>query len=82
MLTLKIISPEKTEYDGPASIVSVPGTQGRFQILTDHAPLISSLEKGVVEYDTDGTRHQLPILGGFVEVQKNVVSLCVEVKED
>ena len=81
MLRLKIISPEKIEFEGTATIVTVPGTMGRFQILHDHAPLISSLEKGVVEYESDGTRHQLPLLGGFVEVQKNEVSLCVEVKE-
>ena len=47
---------------------------GNFEILTGHAPLISSLKQGIVEYDGN----QLPINGGFVEVQKNVVSLCVE----
>ncbi len=81
MLKLKIITPEKVEYEGVTSIVTVPGTMGRFQILKDHAPLISSLEKGIVEYDVNDERRQLAILGGFVEVQKNVVSLCVEVKE-
>ena len=42
-----------------------------------HAPIISILTKGVVEYDGQ----QLAILGGFVEVQKNKVSLCVERQE-
>jgi len=77
MLKLKIVSPEKIEFSGEVESVKVPGTQGSFEILSDHAPIISTLQKGVVEYDGK----QLPILGGFVEVQKNSVSLCVEIKE-
>ena len=77
MLKLKIVSPEKIEFSGEVENVKVPGTQGSFEILSDHAPIISTLQKGVVEYDGK----QLPILGGFVEVQKNSVSLCVEIKE-
>ena len=52
MLTLKIISPERIVYQGMVESVTVPGTLGSFQILNDHAPIISSLEKGVVEYAT------------------------------
>ena len=74
MLTLKIVSPERIEFTGEVESVKVPGAQGNFEILTDHAPIISILRKGVVEYDGQ----QLAILGGFVEVQKNKVSLCVE----
>ena len=82
MLQLKIVSPEKVEFDGEVESVLVPGTQGQFEILTDHAPIISTLSKGFVEYggDKDG-KQCLDILGGFVEVQKNKVSLCVEVNE-
>ncbi len=71
-----IVSPERIEFTGEVESVKVPGTQGNFEILSDHAPLISTLQKGVVEYDGK----QLQILGGFVEVQKNNVSLCVEIK--
>ena len=74
MLKLKIVSPEMIEFTGEVESVKVPGTQGNFEILQNHAPIISTLCKGIVEYD--GT--ELPILGGFVEVQKNQVSLCVE----
>ncbi len=76
MLKLKIVSPERIEFTGEVESVKVPGTQGNFEILTDHAPIISSLQKGVVEYDGK----QLDILGGFVAVQKNEVSICVEVQ--
>ncbi len=76
MLKLMIVSPERIEFTGEVESVKVPGTQGNFEILSDHAPLISTLQKGVVVFDGK----QLQILGGFVEVQKNNVSLCVEIK--
>ena len=59
--------------------VKVPGTIGNFEILNDHAPIISSRQKGKVEYVNDEGRHEMTINGGFVQVQKNLVSLCVEV---
>ena len=60
----------------------VPGTMGQFQILLNHAPIISSLDKGRVVYALPGgEKKSLDISGGFVEVQKNVVSLCVELNE-
>jgi len=79
MLQLKIVSPEKVEYDGAVESILVPGTAGQFEILNDHAPIISTLQKGVVEYVSQEGKVSLNILGGFVEVQKNVVSLCVEI---
>ena len=79
MLQLRIVSPEKVEYDGVVESVLVPGTMGQFEILNDHAPIISTLQKGVVEYVTKEGKLSLNILGGFVEVQKNLVSLCVEI---
>ena len=80
MLKLKIVTPERVEYDGEVISVLVPGTQGQFEILTDHAPIISSLGKGLVEYDAgNGNKEQLQVSGGFVAVQQNEVSLCVEI---
>lgn len=79
MLKLKIVSPEKIVFQGEVENVTVPGTIGSFEILTDHAPIISSLEEGAVEYTTQEGRKQMDIKGGFVEVKKNEVNLCVEV---
>jgi F-type H+-transporting ATPase subunit epsilon len=78
MLQLKIVSPEKIEFDGAVESVLVPGTMGQFEILNDHAPIISTLQRGTVEYVNAEGKTSLEIQGGFVEVQKNVVSLCVE----
>ena len=79
MLTLKIVSPEKIIFSGEVDSVLVPGTLGEFEILTDHAPIISTLDAGRVVYSVKGTTKELHIDGGFVEVKKNDVSLCVEV---
>lgn len=79
MLKLRIVSPESIAFDGEVESVKVPGILGNFEILNNHAPIISALQKGIVEYDNAEGRHQIEINGGFVEVQKNKVSLCVEV---
>lgn len=78
MLKLKIVSPEKIVYQGDVESVLVPGTKGSFEILNDHAPIISSLSEGKVEYSTKEGKQQFNIHGGFVAVKKNEVSLCVE----
>ena len=80
MLQLKIVSPERIEFDGTVESVLVPGTMGQFEILQDHAPIISTLQSGDVVYTTKEGTSTLEVQGGFVEVQKNVVSLCVELK--
>ena len=79
MLQLKIVSPEKVVFQGEVESVLVPGTLGSFEILKDHAPIISSLEVGKVEYATKEGKQQIDIQGGFVEVKKNEVNLCVEI---
>ena len=79
MLQLKIVSPERIEFTGEVISVLVPGSMGQFEILVNHAPIISSLDKGRVVYALpSGEKKNLDIIGGFVQVQKNVVSLCVE----
>ena len=79
MLQLKIVSPEKQIFKGEVIRVIVPGSMGEFEILEHHAPIISSLDKGRVTYQSQGKDTQvLDIRGGFVEVQKNEIRLCVE----
>lgn len=78
MITLNIVSPEKTVYSGAAEKVVVPGTMGQFEILDNHAPLISSLDKGEIRYTAADGDHSFTVEGGFVEVKKNKVDICVE----
>ncbi len=78
-LHLKIISPERVEFDGEVSGVSVPGTLGKFEVLENHAPIISSLEAGKVEYVLAGGKKDMRIRAGFVSVKNNEVNVCVEI---
>ena len=80
MLTLKIVSPEKVIFDGTVESVKVPGVMGEFEILNNHAPIVSALNAGNVEYKTKDSKENFAVVGGFVEVQRNIVSLCVELQ--
>lgn len=77
-MTLSIVSPEKTLFDGDVKSVLVPGTQGLFEVLENHAPIISSLGTGDIVYETSDGKESLTIKSGFVEVTKNRVVICVE----
>ncbi len=77
-LQLKIVTPECIEYQGEIIRVVVPGTLGEFEVLENHAPIISSLERGKIVYENKDGQHTLQVSGGFIEVQKNLVSICVE----
>ena len=78
-LFLKIVSPERVEFGGDVKGVVVPGTQGQFEILINHAPIISSLEKGTVSYETaSGEKRTLDIYAGFVSVMQNQINVCIE----
>ena len=79
---LEIITPDKKIFEGEVTLASFPGSDGSFQVLNNHAPLISLLADGVVEYKTKEARVSVKITGGVVEVLKNkVIVLADGVKE-
>ena len=77
-MTLEILTPEKKLYSGEASSVMLPGVDGLFQILNNHAPIISALGKGTVKYKTESGVESLTITSGFAECLKNKVIVLVE----
>ncbi|GAB6958913.1 hypothetical protein JCM15754A_02480 [Prevotella aurantiaca JCM 15754] len=79
MLVLTIVSPEKILFKGEVENVLVPGELGEFEILKNHAPIISTLVEGRVVYTIDSEKKTIMVRGGFVEVKRNEVSLCVEI---
>lgn len=81
MLKLKIVSPEKILYEGEAVSVKVPGVLGAMEILQNHAPLISALVEGKVSYTNAEGAEEFQVTGGFVEVLKNEVSICIELEK-
>ena len=75
---LIIYSPERTVLEKMVSKVSLPGSMGRFMVLKDHAPLISSLEEGRIVFMSGGVEENVDIVSGFVEIAFNNVTVCAE----
>lgn len=75
---LEILTPERKIFEGDVTIATFPGTDGFFQIMDNHAPLISLLKEGVVEYKGKGLNENLQITGGVVEVLSNKVILLAD----
>jgi F-type H+-transporting ATPase subunit epsilon len=75
---LEIITPDKKIFEGEVTSATFPGADGIFQILNDHAPLISLLNQGFVEYKSKEATNQITITGGVVEVLKNKVVLLAD----
>jgi F-type H+-transporting ATPase subunit epsilon len=75
---LEILTPEKKVFEGDVSLITFPGSDGSFQVLDHHAPLISLLKEGVVEYKLKDVRQSITITGGVVEVLKNKVILLAD----
>lgn len=76
-MTLKIISAEDIMFQGDASVVHLPGTKGAFTVLPGHASLISTLNAGSVRYTTAEGEQSVDVEGGIVDVDKDIVSVCI-----
>ena len=72
-MQLEILTPDKTVFSGEVDSVTLPGSGGQFQILKNHAALVSSLEKGNVKVKTNEGEKQFEITGGVVEVLNNKI---------
>ena len=77
-MTVTILSPDKELFNGEATKIKVPGTSGQFEILRNHAPIVSSLGKGSVHVSSSTEEKVIEIDRGFVEVLNNEVSILVE----
>ena len=78
-MTLEIITPDKKVYSGDVTAVTFPGSKGRFQVLKDHAPLVSTLAKGDLVIEAAGKNETFVVDGGVVEVQNNKILVLAEV---
>ena len=75
-MKLEIITPEKRLFDGNVKLVQVPGTKGSFEILKNHAPIISTLTQGIIKVITDTDQQQLiEINSGIIEVRANNITI-------
>ena len=81
-LDLEIISPEKKVYSGKVKSVTIPGTKGNFQVLFNHAPLISTIEIGIIKLAlSDDSTRVFTTSGGSAEVLDNKVLILSDTVE-
>ncbi len=78
-MQLEIITPEKKIYTGDIKLVQVPGSKGSFEILNNHAPIISTLENGEIKIiDMQDRKIYFDIKGGVIEVNQNKIIILAE----
>jgi F-type H+-transporting ATPase subunit epsilon len=78
-MRLILLSPVKTLFDGDVVSVTIPGTKGLFTVLPQHAPLITTIDKGMLSFKpVDGEEVSYAVEDGFADVKNDVISVCIE----
>lgn len=75
---LTIITPDRQVFDGEVEAATFPGSEGSFQVLNNHAPLVSSLDRGRIIYRSKNGESSILVEGGVVEVLKNNITVLAE----
>lgn len=78
MIKVRIISPEAELFKGEVQAVFLPGTLGEFEVLDNHAPIISSLGEGLIKLRREGRVETIKISSGFVRTGRSEMTVCVE----
>ena len=78
-MDMTIATPEGIVFEGKVESAKFPGASGGFTVLPRHAALISALTAGKITYTQEGKLTEVIIRGGFVEIKKDRLSVCVEV---
>lgn len=82
MLNVSIVAPDREVFSGAAESLRAPGTEGSFQVLTGHAPMIAAIETGPLFVEPEGgQRIAFATSGGFVEVLDDQVTVLAETAE-
>lgn len=76
-LNVRVIAPDRTVWDDTAQEIILPSTTGQLGILTGHAPLLSALDIGVMRVRTDKEWIPVVLMGGFAEVEDDLVTILV-----
>jgi F-type H+-transporting ATPase subunit epsilon len=78
-MNLEIITPGKDIYSNEVTLVQLPGTKGSFEILKNHAPIVSTLEKGRIKViDSKSKKIYFQITGGVVECRSNNIVVLAD----
>jgi F-type H+-transporting ATPase subunit epsilon len=77
-MTVEIVTPDKEIFSGNASLVQLPGLDGLFEILENHAALLAALQKGKIKLVSETKTLYFDINGGVVEVLKNKIQVLAD----
>lgn len=77
-MQLDILTPEQKVFSGEATLVTLPGKTGSFQIMNNHSPLVAALTKGKLTVKTNSGTKEFTVQSGIVEVVNNKISVLVE----
>ncbi|MCF8302840.1 MAG: ATP synthase F1 subunit epsilon [Bacteroidales bacterium] len=78
-IVLEIITPDEQIFKGNVSLIQLPGVDGKFEILKNHAPLISVLSEGSIKIKDENTQERFfKVKGGVIEVLKNKVLILAD----
>ena len=73
-MVVEIITPDAKLFEGEVNSIKLPGSNGGFEILNNHAPIISTLTAGKISIDSDnGQKESFEIQGGVIEKQNNKI---------
>ena len=81
-LNVRVITPDKVVYDASAEELILPSSTGQLGILTDHAPLLTALDIGVMRLKTDAGWTSIVLMEGFAEVEDNKVTILCNGAEE
>ena len=74
-LNVRVITPDKVVWDASADELILPSSTGQLGILTDHAPLLTALDIGVMKLKVDGNWTSIVLMEGFAEVEDNKITI-------
>jgi F-type H+-transporting ATPase subunit epsilon len=78
-MLLEIIAPDRKLFEGEVDLIQVPGSKGSFEILRNHAPIISTLEPGQIKIvDQQGSSSFFDIAGGVIEAKNDKIIVLAE----
>ena len=80
-LNLEVVTPTKLVVSEQVDLCTVPGSEGVFGVMANHAPILSTLNIGEMHYQKDGDQVRVAISGGFVEVSSNKMTVLAEAAE-
>jgi|WetSurMetagenome_2_1015567.scaffolds.fasta_scaffold1126968_1 F-type H+-transporting ATPase subunit epsilon len=79
-MKLEILTPDKSLFKGEINSISLPGKQGSFMLMHNHAPLISTLSKGTIKVQTKEQKEEkFEVAGGVIEIKKNLIVILADV---